>query len=261
MSTTCALMSTRPSSNTANSPTGPAPTMTASVLIASWDMGGSELFVGNADHEAIEPLGHLDLTGEPARRPDVESEIEHVLLHLLRAPRRFAPRIIHIDVAGRASASTATFGGDPRDRVLHRGLHHRHAGLRLDNAFRPVFLDKGDPGHDIGALRCVPSSGTGRRSRLAPEGGRREKVYPLAAPCSIGQLKVRIQSLRGALSHGRALSDPQAACRYRSRPRAPRTRFREDGDPGLAPGPRPTAPRRVRQPRRHARRRWRRPIL
>src|SRR3989304_1784590 len=151
MSTTCALMSTRPSSNTANSPTGPAPTMTASVLIASWDMGGSELLVGNADHEAIEPLGHLDLTGEPA-------------------PRRFAPRIIHIDVAGRASASTATFGGDPRDRVLYRGLHHRHAGLRLDHAFRPVFLGKGDPGHDIGALRCLPISGTGRRSRLAPEG-------------------------------------------------------------------------------------------
>src|SRR3989337_2839622 len=178
---TWALMSTRPSSNTANSPTGPAPTMTASVLITSWDMGGSELLLGNADHGAIEPLGHLDLTGEPARRPDVESEIEHVLLHLLRGPRRFAPRIIHIDVASRASASTATFGGDAGDRVLPRGLHHRHAGLRLDHAFRPVFLDKGDPGHDIGALRCVPSSGTGRRSRLAPDGCRAEKGGPLPA--------------------------------------------------------------------------------
>src|SRR3990172_7117048 len=104
MSTTCALMSTRPSSNTANSPTSPAPTITASVLITSWDMGGSELLLGNADHEAIERLGHLDLTGEPARRPDVEGEIEHVLLHLLRRTRRFAPRVIHIDVAGGAGA-------------------------------------------------------------------------------------------------------------------------------------------------------------
>src|SRR3990170_2088993 len=175
-------MSTRPSSNTANSPTGPAPTITASVLITSWDIGGSELLLGNADHEAIEPLGHLDLTGEPARRPDVESEIEHVLLHLLRASRRLAPRVIHIDVAGRASAGPATFSGDARDRILHRGLHHRHAGLRLDNAFRPVFLDKGDPGHDIGALRCLPISGTGRRSRLAPEGWRPENVVPAPRP-------------------------------------------------------------------------------
>src|SRR3954447_4916917 len=35
MSTTCAFMSSRPSSNTANSPQGPAPTINTSVLIAS----------------------------------------------------------------------------------------------------------------------------------------------------------------------------------------------------------------------------------
>src|SRR6185295_10558702 len=113
MSMTWHLMSTRTSSNTAKRPTGPAPTITACVLMTS-DMGVSELLVRNADHEAI------------------------------KRPGRLAASVLDIDMAGGASAGAATFGGDAGDRILHRGFHHRHAGLRLDDAFRPVFLNKGD---------------------------------------------------------------------------------------------------------------------
>src|SRR4051812_27682360 len=170
MSITCALMSTRPSSNTANRPTGPAPTITASVLIISSGIAGSELLVGDADHEAVERIGDLDLTGEPALRPDIEGEIEHVLLHLLRLPRGLAPRLLDINVTSRAGARSPALCGDAGDRILHRGLHHSHAGLRLDDAFRPVALNKGDRGHDIGALRLEFNlGGSGQRLTLAPE--------------------------------------------------------------------------------------------
>src|SRR5919106_5173922 len=145
-------MSTRPSSNTANRPTGPAPTMTASVLITCSAMTGSKLLLGDTHHQAVQRLCHLDLAREPARRPHIEGKVEHVLLHLRRTAGGFTPRVIDIDVASGASAGAAAFGGNARDVVLHRGFHHRHAGLRLDNPFGPVVLDKGDSGHDIGAL-------------------------------------------------------------------------------------------------------------
>src|SRR5689334_8155120 len=182
MSTTCALMSSRPSSNTAKRPTGPAPTIRASVLITSFGMNfRSELLVGDADHEPFEILGHLDLAGEPALRPNVEGKIEHVLLHLLGLAGLLAPRFVNVDVACRTGAGPAAFGGNAGDRILHRGLHHRHAGLRLDDALNPIVLDKGNPGHVVGARGDRPNiGGSGQRLTLAPE-DEREKACPLAA--------------------------------------------------------------------------------
>src|SRR5580658_5990811 len=102
MSISWDLMSSRPSSNTANRPIGPAPMMTASVLMISVMV--SALPGGGADHQAVERRRHLDLAGQAGGRPHLECEIEHVLFHLRRLADDLAPFRRGIDVAGRASA-------------------------------------------------------------------------------------------------------------------------------------------------------------
>src|SRR5215469_11303986 len=106
----------------------------------------SDLFVRDADDKPVERISHLDLAREPARGPDVEGEVEHILLHLLGLPGRLAPCVVDIDMASRASARAAALCRNARDRILHRGFHDCHAGLGLDAALGPVVLNKGDPG-------------------------------------------------------------------------------------------------------------------
>src|SRR5262245_64019115 len=181
MSTKWNLTSTRPSSNAANSPTGPAPTMTTSVVMTLSDMDRSELLIGNAHDETVERIGDLDLAGQPARRPHIEGEVEHVFLHLFGRTCLLAPGLLDIDVAGGAGAGAAAFGGDAGDVVLHRGFHHGHARLRLDHALDPVVLNKSNPGHHVGGFQSLPISGIGPRWRRARR-RRREADPPLAAP-------------------------------------------------------------------------------
>src|SRR5262245_34742449 len=98
MSTRCVFMSSRPSSNTAKSPHGPAPMISTSVLIGSlmrcretslvllcrygvaspmcssragWRL---RLPLGRAHHQPFELGGDLDLAGQARVRPHVESE-------------------------------------------------------------------------------------------------------------------------------------------------------------------------------------------
>src|SRR4029453_12012140 len=159
MSTKILLASTRPGSNTANSPTGPAPTMTTSVVMTLSDMNRSELLIGNAHDETVERIGDLDLTGEPARRPHIEGEVEHVFLHLFRRACLLAPSLVDIDVASRAGAGAPTFGGDAGDAILHRRFHHGHARFCLDHALGSIVLNKSNPGHHVGGLQSLPISG------------------------------------------------------------------------------------------------------
>src|SRR5208283_1129140 len=95
------FMSSRPSSNTEKSPTGPAPTIATSVTIVS--LMASPLFGRRRHDEAVELFAHLDLAREPRIRPDLEGEVEHVLLHLGGLADPLRPVLRHIDVAGRAS--------------------------------------------------------------------------------------------------------------------------------------------------------------
>src|SRR5438477_840886 len=122
MSTRCALMSSRPSSNTANSPIGPAPMMSASVLMASL-MPASALPLRRRHDKAVERVGHLDLAGQPRVRPHVEGKIQHVLFHRRGLAGLLPPRLVDIDVAGRARAGAAAFGLDAGHAVLDRRLH------------------------------------------------------------------------------------------------------------------------------------------
>src|SRR5262245_43680180 len=206
MSTKWHLTSTRPSSNTANSPTGPAPTMTTSVVMTLSDMNRSELLVGDAHDETVKRIGDLDLAGKPARRPYIEGEVEHVFLHLLGRAGLLAPSLVHINVAGRAGAGAAAFGGDAGDAILHRRFHHGHARLRLDHALDPIVLNKSNPGHHVGGLRSLPISGIGPRLTRARKAKARGGS-PARGPCSIGQLNLRLQRLgRGASASPHKLS-------------------------------------------------------
>src|SRR6516165_6548745 len=111
MSTRWHLMSRRPSSKTANRPTGPAPTMTTSVEITLFmNIEILSLLARRGHDEAVQILGHLDLAREPGVRAHLEGEIEHVLLHLRGLADDFSPLRRHIDVASGAGARAATFG-------------------------------------------------------------------------------------------------------------------------------------------------------
>src|SRR6185436_18261378 len=168
MSTTWALMSTRPSSNTANSPAGPPPTISASVSMGAglavpsaaierslcFQVGsegsvqkGSELLLGDADDEAVQLRGDANLARQPAGGAHVIGEIEHVLLHLTGRACLLLPGVIDKDVAGGAGAGAAAFGLDALDEVHLGRLHDGQARLAVDGLLRAVRLNERDPGH------------------------------------------------------------------------------------------------------------------
>src|ERR1700683_2332953 len=119
MSIRWALMSSRPSSNTAKSPIGPAPTMTTSVLMIS--LMPSALLAGGRHRQAVEGRRHLDLAGQARGRPHLEGEIEHVFLHLRGLADDLAPFGRDIDMAGGAGAGAAAFGVDAWNALAQRG--------------------------------------------------------------------------------------------------------------------------------------------
>src|SRR5262249_28960977 len=98
MSTRCALMSSRPSSNTAKRPQGPAPMISASVLMVSVMRVASRLALGRAHDEPVQVGSDLDLAGQTRIGPHVIAEVEHVLLHGRRHPHRPPPRFVHMNV-------------------------------------------------------------------------------------------------------------------------------------------------------------------
>src|SRR5690349_5234148 len=121
MSMRCALISSRPSSNTANRPIGPAPIMATSVDNTSLIQIPSVLILsllrGCGDNQAVQLIADLDLTGEPGIGTHLEGEIEHVLLHLGGLAGLFRPFRCDIDMASCTSASAPAFGLDARDRI------------------------------------------------------------------------------------------------------------------------------------------------
>src|SRR5215468_976070 len=187
MSITCAFMSSRPSSNTANSPHGPAPMISTSVLIGSLmcSRGGliaaaliwvmlrecvaaassypSSLHIlrnfksttlglplGGAHHQAVELRRHFDLAGQARVRLHVVAEIEHVLLHRRRLAHRLAPCCIDMHVARGTGAGAAAFRLDAGNAVFDCRLHHGRAELALDRAGGAFMIDIGDFRHTIG---------------------------------------------------------------------------------------------------------------
>src|SRR5262245_34884402 len=123
-------MSTRPNSNTANSPAGPPPTISASVSIGAGptvpsaaiecslrSLMGLELLLGDADYKAVQLWRDTDLTGQPAGGAHVVGEVEHVLLHLAGSARLLLPGVVDIDMTRRTGAGASALGLYALDEV------------------------------------------------------------------------------------------------------------------------------------------------
>src|SRR5688500_2370740 len=165
------FMSNRPSSNTANRPTGPAPTIRTSVLMtvlmrvrprqlrtqacpntrmATMRPRGrhvSALPLRNRHDQPIQFVPDLYLAGQPRIRPDFIGKVEHVLFHRLRFAHGIGPRLVDIDMACRACAGAAAFGFDAGNGVADGVLHHSRAVFRLDVKTRAVERNVGKLGH------------------------------------------------------------------------------------------------------------------
>src|SRR5450432_2421339 len=163
MSMRWALMSRRPSSNTANRPIGPAPTMTTSVLIVS--VMGSTLLGGRRHRQAIERRRHLDLAGKARIGAHFEGEIEHIFLHLRGLADDFRPFGVYIDMASGAGAGAAAFGVDAGNALAQRRLHDRLPVLRLDGFRFPLRIYISDVDHGEGFFLTI--TGGRERRRLA----------------------------------------------------------------------------------------------
>src|SRR5947208_61258 len=80
--------------------------------IADCRLPRSALSLRHRDGHPIELVADADLAGEARGRPDVEGEVEHVLLHRLGLTHDLLERFVDIDVAGGAGAGAAAFGLD-----------------------------------------------------------------------------------------------------------------------------------------------------
>lgn len=102
---------------------------------------------GDADDKALQFGRQPDLTAQPATRPHIVCEIEHVLFHRRWRTRPCFPRVIDIDMTGCTTAGAAAFGDDARHRVLYRRFHQRLARLALDRMNRTVVFYVSDFHH------------------------------------------------------------------------------------------------------------------
>src|SRR5262245_3726000 len=123
MSTRCAFMSSRPSSNTANRPHGPAPMISTSVLMGAEPVVSnitlsSSLITRRTHDQTVQFFRHLDLARQPRIRPHVESRVELVGLFVRRRADLLDPGVVHIDMASRARARAAAFCHDRGHPVL-----------------------------------------------------------------------------------------------------------------------------------------------
>ncbi len=83
---------------------------------------------GNAKAQTVERVGYSDLAAKPGVASNVEGKLQRAFLHAVGRTHLLLPTGFDIDVAGAASAGSATVGVDAWDRVLHGRFHDGHAG-------------------------------------------------------------------------------------------------------------------------------------
>src|SRR4051794_37138320 len=195
------LRSSRPSSNTANKPTGPVPMMTTSVVAVTIPSIGSALPLGDADHQAVERVGDLDLARQPRVRSDVKGEVEHVLLHRLGFADGLCPRLVDVDVAGGAGAGSAAFRLDARHGTADGVLHHRRAVFGLDVEAGAVIGDVSKFGHQALRGRRVTRAGIMAPARKSTAAGKRRGVTRWRGPaCGRQRLMAEMKSRASSIS-------------------------------------------------------------
>jgi hypothetical protein len=88
--------------------------------------------VRGGDDEAVEFRRDLDLTTKPRVGLNLISKIQHIFFLVRRLAGESHPFLADIDMARRAGAAAAAFGGDLGDRVADGVFHDRGAFLCLD---------------------------------------------------------------------------------------------------------------------------------
>ena len=132
MSTRWHFMSSRPSSNTENSPTGPAPMIATSVEMTS--LIDSALLRRRRHDEPVQFSVTLiwQESREFGRTSKAKSSMSSSICE--GSPTFSVQSVGDIDMAGRAGAGAAAFRLDAGNRIVQRRLHHGRADLGLDRA-------------------------------------------------------------------------------------------------------------------------------
>src|SRR5262249_36400789 len=103
---------------------------------------------------------------------------EHVLFHWCRRAGLLRPRLVDIDVAGRAGTGPAALGLDAGHAVLDRRFHHGRSDFGLDGTGSAVRIDIGDLGH---YARVEPKKPTRPGENGASYNGSRRVRHPRPA--------------------------------------------------------------------------------
>src|SRR5215207_3241335 len=227
MSMRWALMSRRPSSNTAKSPTGPAPMITASVSmfsvidVASVPNCGAPCMSGahrrERDLQAVELRRPQDLAGEPGGFARERHHVELVLLLVGRGVEPVQPRFPDEDVTGGALARAAANALD-RQVPVADDLHHPPAFERLEGVAVALMVDDVDDAH---SGSCLRDAGAGRGRDCDPNGVFRTRYRVFGAPRQRGGTPPRPRRSGMAAPLPRRATRPvtwSAASSARSRP-------------------------------------------
>src|SRR5438093_13762334 len=109
----------------------------------------SNLWVGDAHHDAGQLLVHHDLAGQPTvgLAPGGGEVEDLVLVGLHRAEAVEVP-VLHEHVAGSAAHGAAAVADDTFDAAVAGGAHEVGANGNVDVAARTVGADVGGLGHE-----------------------------------------------------------------------------------------------------------------
>src|SRR5690606_24367445 len=139
-------------------------------LRLAYAASGLVLAFGHRDFEAVHRLGDPDLAAEAGRGPEVVGEVQHVLFGLAALAGQGRPRLVDVDVAGRAGTLAAAVAVDTGHRVVRGRFHEGGADGHFDRMAFAGERGVGNPGHGLVVwLSCRP-----RRAAPVPAPGRRD---------------------------------------------------------------------------------------
>src|SRR5690349_9335917 len=108
----------------------------------------SSLLLGHVHGQAVELHSQRNLAGQPAVLATVRNtEVEEVVLHVLRATDAGREVVVDVDVAGGAAAVAPAFADDAGDAVAYGRGHDGLAGVGVHHALSTVEGDEDDLRH------------------------------------------------------------------------------------------------------------------
>ena len=104
---------------------------------------------GQMYHQAIEILGHCELTAHAAVVLRIDRELDQFLLDSLGWTDLVGPGFVDIAVAGRTTAGATTFGDDAFKHVIEGSLHDRISNFNLNLVFGAVVFNVGNESQSV----------------------------------------------------------------------------------------------------------------